>query len=379
MSMSSPILITQTLVSLVERATCIQDLTPLLNSMFRLTEMKDIVKQRLSAMNISQKRDLHLKVSPMDELLPHHIIQYMVGFNEDHRNVALVNKTFHKCSQSAQRLLLRQQQTDWQREFNDLHSDFGNNRITHVYSSPHHNTLRPAIEHAHAGDTLIIHQGVYEFEGEYEVEKNIKLIGYGSNVVIKQETVDGLIMFMAEYTYLQNIRFECDNDSWLAILRKGCSFYMENCVISFNFIALEIDRAKTVKIKNCVIKGADRSRIGFYCDYQSPAEVLEIESCVFENCCRKTVTTTEDHCIVFHQEQHLYQENQTKFRCIGNEFKNNFGLPIVAPNPDKINMEYTQILNNTWSYNHDIVIPFFRTSINPNKTYPFTVIEKQPE
>eukprot|EP01083_Nonionella_stella_P148544 470381_1 len=134
MSMSSPILITQTLVSLVERATCIQELTPLLNSMFRLTEMKDIVKQRLSAMNISQKRDLHLKVSPMDELLPHHIIQYMVGFNEDHRNVALVNKTFHKCSQSAQRLLLRQQQTDWQREFNDLHSDFGNNRITHVYS-----------------------------------------------------------------------------------------------------------------------------------------------------------------------------------------------------------------------------------------------------
>eukprot|EP01084_Bolivina_argentea_P058742 107242_1 len=150
MSMSSPILITQTLVSLVERATCIQDLTSLLNSMFRLTEMKDIVKQRLSAMNISQKRDLHLKVSPMDELLPHHIIQYIFGFNEDHRNVALVNKTFHKCSQSAQRILLRQQQTDWQREFNDLHSDFGNNRITHVYSSPHHNTLPLAIEHAHA-------------------------------------------------------------------------------------------------------------------------------------------------------------------------------------------------------------------------------------
>eukprot|EP01083_Nonionella_stella_P174278 603690_1 len=137
--MSSSILITKTLMSHIESATCIQDLIHLLNSMFRLTEMKDIVQQRLSTMNISEKTNLHFKVSPMNELLPHHIIQYIFGFNEDHRNVALVNKTFHKCSQSAQRLLLRQQQTDWQREFNDLHSDFGNNRIINVYSSPHHN------------------------------------------------------------------------------------------------------------------------------------------------------------------------------------------------------------------------------------------------
>eukprot|EP01084_Bolivina_argentea_P058743 107244_1 len=150
MSMSSPILITQTLVSLVERATCIQDLTSLLNSMFRLTEMKDIVQQRLSTMNISEKTNLHFKVPPMDEVLPHHIVQYMIGFSEDQRNVALVNKTFHQCCKSSQRLFLRQQQTDWEREFNDLQSDFGNNRITHVYSSPHHNTLPLAIEHAHA-------------------------------------------------------------------------------------------------------------------------------------------------------------------------------------------------------------------------------------
>eukprot|EP01083_Nonionella_stella_P030670 84045_1 len=372
MSMSSPILITQTLVSVVERATCIQDLTSLLNSMFRLTEMKDIVKQRLSAMNISQKRDLHLKVSPMDELLPHHIIQYMVGFNEDHRNVALVNKTFHKCSQSAQRLLLRQQQTDWQREFNDLHSDFGNNRITHVYSSTHQNTLPLAIEHAQEGDTLIIHQGVYEFEGEYAMDKNIKLIGYGSNVIFKTRESEPdygceLFMFKAQYAYLQNIRFEFGDESWLQIEREDCSFYMENCVISFNFLGLEIDRAKTVKIKNCVIKGGERNNTGFDCWCQP--EILEIESCVFENCCRTTATTREDHCIVFGQE------SPTKFRCIGNEFKNNFGLPIVAPNPDKINMECIQILNNTWSYNHDIVIPSFR-NVNPNKIYPYTHIQK---
>eukprot|EP01083_Nonionella_stella_P187793 690897_1 len=100
--MSSSILITQTLMSLIESATCIQDLTPLLNSMFGLTGLKDIVKQRLSAMNISQKRDLHFTVSPMDELLPQHIVQYMIGFNEDPRHIALVNKTFHQCCKSPQ-------------------------------------------------------------------------------------------------------------------------------------------------------------------------------------------------------------------------------------------------------------------------------------
>eukprot|EP01083_Nonionella_stella_P282726 962069_1 len=155
--MASPMLINQTLMSLTESATSIQDLTPLLNSMFRLTEMKDIVQQRLSTMNISEQTDLHFKVSPMDEVLPHHIVQYMIGFNEDPRHIALVNKTLHQCCKSSQRLFLRQQQTDWEREFNDLQSDFGNNRIINVYSSPHHNTLPLAIERARSGDTLVIH------------------------------------------------------------------------------------------------------------------------------------------------------------------------------------------------------------------------------
>eukprot|EP01083_Nonionella_stella_P199082 730308_1 len=108
--MASPSLINQTLMSLIDSTTCIKDLTPFMNIMFGLTEMKDIVKHRLSGMNISQKRDLHFKVSPMDELLPHRIVQYMIGFNEDLRPIALINKTFHKCCKSLQRLLLRQQQ-----------------------------------------------------------------------------------------------------------------------------------------------------------------------------------------------------------------------------------------------------------------------------
>eukprot|EP01083_Nonionella_stella_P280658 954762_1 len=243
--MSSPMLITQALVSLIENATCVQDLTPLLNAMFnsRLTEIKNIAKQRLSAMNISQKRDLHFKVSPMDELLPHDIIQYMVGFNDDLRNVALVNKTFHKCCKSARILFLRQQQTDWQLEFNDLHSDFGNNRIVNVFSSPHQNTLSLAIQRAQSGDTLVIHEGVYAFQEEYEMDKSIKLIGHGSNVIIKVAPAPSdsdVFKFNAQYTYLRNIRFESGNYSWLAIQREDCSFYMENCIVSFNYMALVI-------------------------------------------------------------------------------------------------------------------------------------------
>eukprot|EP01083_Nonionella_stella_P062669 162944_1 len=95
--MASPTLINQALLSLIDSATCIHDLAPLLNIMFSLTEIKHITKQRLSTMNIAQKHDLHLKASPMDELLPHDIVQYMIGFNEDLRDIALVNKTFHKC------------------------------------------------------------------------------------------------------------------------------------------------------------------------------------------------------------------------------------------------------------------------------------------
>eukprot|EP01083_Nonionella_stella_P019146 53227_1 len=117
------------LLNLIESAKCVEDLNPLMNAMFGLKNMKDTMKQHLSTMNVSQKRDLHLKASPIDDVLPHHIVQHMIGFNDDLRPTALVNKTFHKCCKSSQRIFLRQQQTDLEKEFNDLHPDFGNNRI----------------------------------------------------------------------------------------------------------------------------------------------------------------------------------------------------------------------------------------------------------
>eukprot|EP01083_Nonionella_stella_P258875 884295_1 len=258
------------LISLVESATCIQDLTPLLNIVLGLTEIKDIVKQRLSVMNIPQKRDLYLKAAPMDELLPRHIVQYMIGFNEDLRQTALVNKTFHKCCQSAQRLLLRQQQTDWQKEFTHLHSDFSNNRITNIYPSSHFNTLAFAIQHAKSGDTLLIHQGVYAFKQDYEVNKNIKCIGYDSNVIIKGFNPDYYAraptasLFSGQCMYFQNITFEMGHNFWMSVEREDCSFYMENCVIRSNGLTLGIITAETVKIRNCVFKGEVVTAISLY-------------------------------------------------------------------------------------------------------------------
>eukprot|EP01083_Nonionella_stella_P174279 603699_1 len=326
--MASPVLLNQTLMSLIDSATCIQDIKPLWNTMFGLTEMKNIMKQRLSTMNIAQKRDLHLKVSPMDETLPHHIVQYLIGFNDDLRHISLVNKTFHKCCESSQRLFLRQQQSDWQKEFNELHPDFGNNRIVNVYPSSlsHVNPLRLAMQHAQSGDTLLLHQGIYEFDQVHEcVDENIKLIGWGSNVVIKVN--DTIFRFYSLYTYLRNLTFDIDAVSYLHINHRRCSFYMENCVINTNFAALFIN-GKTVKIKNCVIKGGDSNATGFYTESQP--DVLEIESCVFENCCGADRVAYDHHCIVLYNQQ-----NPAKFRCIANHFKNNFGLPFVAPNPDK--------------------------------------------
>eukprot|EP01083_Nonionella_stella_P077675 212237_1 len=145
--------------------------------------MKDILKQRVT----QQKRDLYLKGSPMDDVLPQCIVQHVIGFNDDLRQIALVNKTLHKCCDSVQALVLKKKKTDLQTEFNDLHSDFKDNRIIHVYPSTHHNTLCLAVEHAQSGDTLLIHQGVYEFQRRYKLDKSIKLIGYGPNcnVLIK--------------------------------------------------------------------------------------------------------------------------------------------------------------------------------------------------
>eukprot|EP01083_Nonionella_stella_P218317 782990_1 len=303
----SSVCINLELVSLIETATCIQDLTPLLSKVVGLAEMKDILKQRVSTMDIQQKRDLYFKGSPMDDVLPQCIVQSVIGFNDDLRQIALVNKTFHKCCDSVQALVLKKKKTDLQTEFNDLHSDFKNNRIINVYPSTHHNinTLRLAMEHAQSGDTLLIHQGVYQFQEPYVLKKNLKLIGYCSCVLINSQDDDNsafdtspfaCIAIDTQYAYLQNITF--DTIDHFAIvpmnIKETCSFYMENCVIQSDDIVLRIDDGKTVKIKDCIIKGGSSNIMGFFV-LRAP-DIFEIESCVFENCVCNGADF-DDHCI----------------------------------------------------------------------------------
>eukprot|EP01083_Nonionella_stella_P073808 199817_1 len=373
--MVSSLSINLKLVSLIETATCIQDLIPLLTNIFGLAEVKDIMKQRVSTMNIQQKRDLHLKVSPMDDVLPECIVQHVMGFNDDLRQIALVNKTFHQCCDSVQRLVLRQKRTEWQTEFNDLHSDFKNNRIINVYPSTHQNTLPLAMEHAQSGDTLLIHQGVYQFQEPYVLKKNLKLIGYCPDVLINsQEDHDNCafdtspfacIAIDTQYAYLQNITF--DTIDHFAIvpmnIKEKCSFYMENCVIESDWIALRIDGGKTVKIKDCIIKGGSSNIMGFFV-VRAP-EIFEIESCVFENCACNAIGS-DDHCISITQST-----KQAKFKCVANHFKNNWGFPIAAEDPSEINMEHAQIMNNTCICDQDRDRDVLYSEANPNKIYSY--------
>eukprot|EP01083_Nonionella_stella_P316336 1146487_1 len=336
-----------------------------------MAEVKDIVKQRVSNMNIQQKRDLHLKVSPMDDVLPECIVQHVMGFNDDLRQIALVNKTFHQCCDSVQRLVLRQKRTEWQTEFNDLHSDFKNNRIINVYPSTHQNTLPLAMEYAQSGDTLLIHQGVYQFQEPYVLKKNLKLIGYCPGVLINSlnagdDNFDtppfACIVIDTQYAYLQNLTFDTIDVVPMNI-KETCSFYMENCVIEFDCIALNIDAAKTVKIKDCIIKGGSCNMIGF--NVIHAPETFEIESCVFENCACDAVAT-DDHCIAITKST-----KQSKFKCVSNHFKNNWGFPIAAKDPSEINMEHAQIMNNTCICDQDRDRDVLYSEANPNKKYSY--------
>eukprot|EP01083_Nonionella_stella_P030672 84050_1 len=374
--MASALSLNLKLDSLIEGATCIDDLTPLLNSIFGLEEIKDLLKQRISTMNIQRQQNMYLKAAPMDDVLPHCILQHTIGFIEDLRDIALVNKAFHKCCDSIQRLLIKQKETDWQTEFTDLHSDFNDGRIIHVYPDPswRHNMLQRAIQYAQSGDTLLIHEGNYEFNHAYELNENIKLIGYGPNVVVRahygdNESTDELveITFNAQYLYLQNITFDMDETFCMCFQSAVGVFYMEQCVINFATAALMIRSAKTVKIKNCIFEGdLEFNSVGL--DISNRPEILEIESCVFKHCCCNSGGGDDDHCIFLSEKISI---EQTKFKCISNHFQNNFGLPIVAKNPSEFDMEHTQIMNNTWSYMYEV--PLLRDAdVDPNKIYSYT-------
>eukprot|EP01083_Nonionella_stella_P030671 84046_1 len=370
--MASALSLNLKLDSLIEGATCIDDLTPLLNSIFGLEEIKDLLKQRISTMNIQRQQNMYLKAAPMDDVLPHCILQHTIGFIEDLREITLVNKAFFKCCGSIQRLFIKQKETDWQAEFTDLHSDFNDRRIINVYPSCQNNVLPLAIEHARSGDTLLIHEGIYVFGDEYEMNKNMKLIGYGPNVVIKgcdgHTDEYGLVQisFNAQYTYLQNLKFDMDKTFVMRIGRNAC-FYMEKCVINFNGIALGISSSERVKIKNCIFEGdLEFNSVGL--DISNRPEILEIESCVFKHCCCNSGGGDDDHCIFLCEKRGI---EQTRFKCISNHFQNNFGLPIVAKNPSEFDMEHTQIMNNTWSYMYEV--PLLRDAdVDPNKIYSYT-------
>eukprot|EP01083_Nonionella_stella_P182727 658190_1 len=364
--------------SLIEGTTCIRVLTSLLNSICSLEEIKGFVKQRVSAMDIEQKQNLYLKAAPMDDVLPHCILQHTIGFIEDLRDIALVNKAFHKCCDSIQRLLIKQKETDWQTEFTDLHSDFNDGRIIHVYPDPswRHNMLQRAIQYAQSGDTLLIHEGNYEFNHAYELNENIKLIGYGPNVVVRahygdNESTDELveITFNAQYLYLQNITFDMDETFCMCFQSAVGVFYMEQCVINFATAALMIRSAKTVKIKNGSING-DMYMNSVGIDVSHRPKILEIESCVFKWCCSNG-SSNDDHCIYFTEKM---STERTKFKCISNCFDTNFGLPIVAENPSEFNIEDTQIMNNTWVNNWNPTLLPYDVKVDANKIYSNTIM-----
>eukprot|EP01083_Nonionella_stella_P076070 207085_1 len=192
---------------------------------------------------------------PMDEVLPHDIVQCIVGLNDDLRHIELVNKTFHKCCKSAQRLLLRQQETVWQKEFNQC---INNNRIINVYPSPHNNTLALAIQHAKSGDTLLIHKGVYQLQPGYEVNKSIKLIGYGCNVDVTiniNTSYHEEIKFNAQNIYIGKLTFHIAGSLWFSTCTQG-SIYLENCVLDADALELSSKNSEIrhlVKIKNCFL------------------------------------------------------------------------------------------------------------------------------
>eukprot|EP01083_Nonionella_stella_P169282 573703_1 len=295
--------------------------------------IQDSILEVIGGLNTDTANAIRYKCCSITDILPDDITQHIISFT-DSLDMKYVNKSFNNCCNKNKALELKhRQQIIDEQVFNPIvkyeqhnktwivhptRTRLNNEEIANGYGGPL-NTLKDAMDTVQSGDKLLFYSGEYietdECEFETLVECNdTQIIGVESNVLLKFTEV---ICIDGNNVYFKNVKIEME-DSWF--IKEHSSLFMDDCEIMMGD-SIDVGDCATFSAKHCVFN------VPISVEYDSNVNV-NIISCTFTQNNQKV-------CIGLYNQSGKYDEivddpvHGTRFKCVGNIFKNNFGYPIA--------------------------------------------------
>eukprot|EP01083_Nonionella_stella_P169281 573701_1 len=308
--------------------------------------IQDSILEVIGGLNTDTANAIRYKCCSITDILPDDITQHIISFT-DSLDMKYVNKSFNNCCNKNKALELKhRQQIIDEQVFNPIvkyeqhnktwivhptRTRLNNEEIANGYGGPL-NTLNEAADTVQPGDKLLFCDGEYDASGEDQFldefrfmieEYDPQIIGVGNNVLLKfAEVID----IYCNDIYFKNVKIEMNYHWGIA---TDSSLFMEDCEIMMGGRSIDVGAGATFSAKNCVFSGTSGTsgrNVPITLEYDS--KNVSIVGCTFTQ-------HKQEACIGLYDYSGKYDEivddpiPDTRLKCVGNIFKNNFGYPIA--------------------------------------------------
>lgn len=194
------------LCDVVDQSTNLEDLSRIMQDIgMALTEVQTMVKQKILDLSHAAVRTAELNVLPIDAVLPMDIMCSILSFVH-YSETKMVSKSFKSCFQRNQDIARRSRQqsvNDYAHHFApEIIFDESVNQtillrakeipwVASIQELRGEVIVHTQFEHCvtdtrlSSGDRILIHNGYYEMNSDWDIQHNIEVIGLGDDVEIK--------------------------------------------------------------------------------------------------------------------------------------------------------------------------------------------------
>ena len=290
---------------------------------YPLRSIRASLSELLKQITESQARSIHYESCSIEEIMPSDVMQSMLSFVPQQRQIKFVSKSFKKLTEQNEILRNRSREQRIASQFNgknvwNVHKvEDGLTSQKNEEPSKFINGLDDVFAEMDDGDKVFLHEGAYILGEVGFGNKNIEIEGVGdcSLTTCSEEYDDD--MDVSHIVSINNVRFENTRFN----VERGGSMYLTDCEFCI-WSGIGVNNRGSLNCHSCRFQG----------DLDSYSSVSAIGACslTVENCLFNGGADPHDvgsfGCIVF-PDRDNYGWKDSNLKIIGNTFINSNGCP----------------------------------------------------
>ena len=372
----------QKLKILLSNGDTINDLIPSMESI-PLNATKLFLHQKIDELDVNSARHAYYRASPIHEIFSDDLCQYLLLFAglynvkavckkwkylSDRNEEIYINQLYQSMTASTEIGMKYDENINKTWIVHEFRQSLNKIEIGLGFKGPV-NTVYEALKECKNGDRILVFSGTYINYHTDAVNKNVRIIGVESDVILKHITNDeSRILTVGRSAYFENISIELiqTNDALdsleetLIYIETNCYLYIKNCKFRYRQTGILLRDGAKLDAINCQFVGGS---IGI--EISPIAKSVNINNCLFRNNGQLTgeeasvITPADEYgCIQIFDDygdiapSNSYNQDSddsqlqlfVQLKCIGNTFQDNLCYPIV----ERSNGDY--LLRNTDTY-----------------------------